>query len=321
MGVPKQKWTAEEEAALRAGVEKYGPGKWRAIQKDAKFAPCLVSRSNVDLKDKWRNMSVSGKGLGSRDKATKILASKMKQIGATHMNAMLGSETKGASILSTTSTTKEKKQLGSRYDNLILEAILSSKDPNGCNKNQIASYIEDHHPVPSNFRRLLTPKLKSLYLQGKLMKMRQNYTICEGVVFPLEEKAGKYRSRKQDVEAKLHNMDSKWQESEGKQIPRSARDSFKRNRDSGLIKLRVDVDASRFKTMTSIEAASLAAQAVAEAEAAAAAAEEAARAAEVAEAEWEAAEAAAVAAAALAAKSPRKFNKLLAVREGVAVPV
>lgn len=50
MGAPKQKWTAEEEAALRAGVEKYGPGKWRAIQKDSKFGPCLTSRSNVDLK-------------------------------------------------------------------------------------------------------------------------------------------------------------------------------------------------------------------------------------------------------------------------------
>lgn len=50
MGAPKQKWTPEEEAALRAGVEKYGPGKWRAIQKDSKFGPCLTSRSNVDLK-------------------------------------------------------------------------------------------------------------------------------------------------------------------------------------------------------------------------------------------------------------------------------
>ncbi|EFJ09838.1 hypothetical protein SELMODRAFT_49296, partial [Selaginella moellendorffii] len=59
MGAPKQKWTAEEECALRAGVEKYGPGKWRAIQRDPKFGPALVARSNVDLKDKWRNLSVS----------------------------------------------------------------------------------------------------------------------------------------------------------------------------------------------------------------------------------------------------------------------
>ncbi|KAJ7546769.1 hypothetical protein O6H91_08G053900 [Diphasiastrum complanatum] len=59
MGPLKQEWTPDEEAALRAGVEKYGPGKWRAIQKDPKFGPWLTSRSNVDLKDKWRNMNGS----------------------------------------------------------------------------------------------------------------------------------------------------------------------------------------------------------------------------------------------------------------------
>ncbi|CAI7764015.1 unnamed protein product [Closterium sp. NIES-53] len=50
MGAPKQKWTAEEEGALRAGVDKYGPGKWRAIQKDPVLGPLLTHRSNVDLK-------------------------------------------------------------------------------------------------------------------------------------------------------------------------------------------------------------------------------------------------------------------------------
>lgn len=50
MGAPKQKWTHEEEAALRTGVEKYGPGKWRAILRDPILSSCLSSRSNVDLK-------------------------------------------------------------------------------------------------------------------------------------------------------------------------------------------------------------------------------------------------------------------------------
>jgi myb proto-oncogene protein len=50
MGAPKQKWTEEEEVALRKGVERYGPGKWRAIQKDPKYGPFLTQRSNVDLK-------------------------------------------------------------------------------------------------------------------------------------------------------------------------------------------------------------------------------------------------------------------------------
>lgn len=50
MGNPKQKWTSEEEEALRAGVKKHGTGKWKDIQKDPEFNPFLSSRSNIDLK-------------------------------------------------------------------------------------------------------------------------------------------------------------------------------------------------------------------------------------------------------------------------------
>lgn len=50
MGAPKQKWTEEEEAALKAGVHKHGPGKWRTILTDPEFRDILHMRSNVDLK-------------------------------------------------------------------------------------------------------------------------------------------------------------------------------------------------------------------------------------------------------------------------------
>jgi len=50
MGAPKQKWTSEEEDALRRGVLKHGAGKWRTIQKDPEFSPVLSSRSNINLK-------------------------------------------------------------------------------------------------------------------------------------------------------------------------------------------------------------------------------------------------------------------------------
>lgn len=50
MGAPKQKWTSEEEAALKAGVVKHGVGKWRTILKDPEFSGVLYLRSNVDLK-------------------------------------------------------------------------------------------------------------------------------------------------------------------------------------------------------------------------------------------------------------------------------
>lgn len=54
MGAPKLKWTPEEEVALRAGVIKYGPGKWRTILKDPEFSGVLYLRSNVDLKVEFR---------------------------------------------------------------------------------------------------------------------------------------------------------------------------------------------------------------------------------------------------------------------------
>lgn len=49
MGAPKQKWSAEEEAALKAGVLKHGTGKWSAIAKDPAFGRILYLRSNVDI--------------------------------------------------------------------------------------------------------------------------------------------------------------------------------------------------------------------------------------------------------------------------------
>ncbi|KAE8818674.1 Telomeric repeat-binding factor 2 [Hordeum vulgare] len=82
MGEPKQKWTAEEEAALKAGIGKHGAGKWRTILKDPEFRNILCYRSNVDLKvrflgrqtlpalaaDKCRNMNVTLNASGSCDK-------------------------------------------------------------------------------------------------------------------------------------------------------------------------------------------------------------------------------------------------------------
>ncbi|KAK6227960.1 hypothetical protein SCA6_000300 [Theobroma cacao] len=64
MGNQKQKWTAEEEEALLAGVAKHGPGKWKNVLKYPDFAPHLTRRSNIALKDKWRNLSVSTSGQG-----------------------------------------------------------------------------------------------------------------------------------------------------------------------------------------------------------------------------------------------------------------
>lgn len=62
MGAPKQKWTAEEEAALKAGVIKHGAGKWRTILTDPEYSAVLRMRSNVDLKvSNFNTLAVCGK--------------------------------------------------------------------------------------------------------------------------------------------------------------------------------------------------------------------------------------------------------------------
>jgi len=55
----KQKWTDEEVDALRVGVGRFGVGRWRHIQNDPVLGAVLRSRSNVDLKDKWRNLTAA----------------------------------------------------------------------------------------------------------------------------------------------------------------------------------------------------------------------------------------------------------------------
>ena len=48
------RWSESEEAQLRAGVAELGEGEWAKILKQFSFDKC---RTNVDLKDKWRNLN------------------------------------------------------------------------------------------------------------------------------------------------------------------------------------------------------------------------------------------------------------------------
>lgn len=47
-------WTAEEEAYLREGVERFGEGNWSKILREYQFHE---HRTSVDLKDKYRNLT------------------------------------------------------------------------------------------------------------------------------------------------------------------------------------------------------------------------------------------------------------------------
>lgn len=54
---PRKKWSTEEEDTLRKGVEEFGIGDWKSIL--TKYRHTLVGRTTVNIKDKWRNMTLS----------------------------------------------------------------------------------------------------------------------------------------------------------------------------------------------------------------------------------------------------------------------
>ncbi|PHT34307.1 Telomere repeat-binding factor 1, partial [Capsicum baccatum] len=283
MGAPKQKWTSEEEAALKAGILKHGPGKWRTILKDPEFSGVLFLRSNVDLKDKWRNMTVMANGWSSREQ-TKLAVKKMKQAPKQDGSPMTDttaaeSDEEAAEARPATTSSGSPQIHGSkksmiRLDNLIMEAISSLKEPGGSNKTTIAEYIEAQYWAPPNFKRLLSGKLKYLTATGKLIKMKRRYRIV-----PTSTPSDSRRNLSVTLLDNKQRIFSK--------IDRD---------DLNMLTSQIDLELAKMKHMKPQEAAAAAAQAVAEAEAAIVEAEEADREADAAEADAEAAQAFSVAA-------------------------
>ncbi|KAG6762588.1 hypothetical protein POTOM_033098 [Populus tomentosa] len=274
MGAPKQKWTAEEEAALKAGVIKHGAGKWRTILKDPEFSGVLYLRSNVDLKDKWRNMSVMVNGYGSREKP-KLAPKRVHHVHRQDENLMSVVQSdedipdaKPLPVSSAALPVVNPKRTTVRLDNLIMEAITSLKEPGGSHKTAIASYIEEQYWPPNDFKRILSAKLKYLAANGKLIKVKRKYRIAPTSAFAERRVSPLFFEGRQRISPKIE------------------RDDF-----NILTMSQIDLDLGKMRTMTAEQAAEVAARAVAEAEAAIAVAEEAAREAETAEADAEAAQA------------------------------
>ncbi|KAF7130589.1 hypothetical protein RHSIM_Rhsim10G0099200 [Rhododendron simsii] len=300
MGAPKLKWTSEEEAALKAGVAKHGPGKWSAILKDPEFRSVLHSRSNVDLKDKWRNVNVAANGWGSRTRTrvslkshrpvvkrddekalSTVVESDAEVVDVKPLDVSSGIQENGCAKKPISreglsyfnhqfsADTIESLGLGQSLDTLILEAITKLKEPRGSSRATIALYIQEHYLAPENLERLLAVSLKLLTENGKLIKIKHQYRIAP----PSTLSNAKKDSPLLFLEGK-HKSSSKV-EKDGIQI---------------LTKSQIDAELEKMKGMTAQEAAAAAAQAVAEAETAIAEAEEAAREAEKAEADAEAAQ-------------------------------
>ncbi|KAG0548414.1 hypothetical protein BDA96_01G165100 [Sorghum bicolor] len=280
MGAPKQRWTSEEEAALRAGIARHGVGKWRTILKDPEFSSTLCYRSNVDLKDKWRNMNVIVSTSSSRDKAkTAVKRARTTPKNNEHTMAIsrvtsdiddeIVDEKHIAPLPSEAKNTSNSKKSHSRLDNIIMEAIKNLNEPTGSHRTTIANYIEEQYWPPSDFDHLLSAKLKDLSTSGKLIKVNRKYRIAPSS--PNSEGRSPKMLLLEDVQrapVKIWSDDSKT-----------------------LTRSQVDAELARMSTMTAEEASVAAAHAVAEAEAIMAEAEAAAKEAEAAEAEAQAAQA------------------------------
>ncbi|CAL5195667.1 unnamed protein product [Lathyrus oleraceus] len=175
MGNQKLKWTQEEEDALIAGIDKHGTGKWKTILVDPQFAHLLTSRSNIDLKDKWRNMNVyvnnGSQGSSSRTpkpKAAPASSTAVPQISAPSSDI----------VASDPSPIEQEVKNPPRYNAMVFDALSTLKDTNGSDLNAIASFIEQkHQQVPQNFRRALSSRLRTLVNQGKLEKVQNCYKI------------------------------------------------------------------------------------------------------------------------------------------------
>lgn len=168
MGVPKTKWSTEEEEALRRGVKKYGPGKWRLIQKDANFGAILAARSNVDLKDKWRNLFPSAKGecslaLVDTEEDQPIPASPSEELVEDS-----GAKPKYGDFSSN----------DSRFEELVLEAVAALNDRQGSSVASITKFIEGKVEVPPNFRSKVLPACLQVLLSAfKLTKVKGMFKL------------------------------------------------------------------------------------------------------------------------------------------------
>ncbi|KAJ8750948.1 hypothetical protein K2173_016129 [Erythroxylum novogranatense] len=187
MGNPKQKWTAEEEEALRAGVAKHGAGKWKNIQKDPEFNPFLFSRSNIDLKDKWRNMSISAGEKARPSKPKPVFADASAPAPAnTSSDAAAAAAVCSDLVVFTaddSSRSMNDGKVAPTYNAMIFEAIAALNQPDGADASAIVNYIERKQVLPQSFRRQLSSRLRRLVAQEKLEKVQNGYKIKKSSSF------------------------------------------------------------------------------------------------------------------------------------------
>ncbi|XP_028115194.1 peptide-N(4)-(N-acetyl-beta-glucosaminyl)asparagine amidase-like isoform X3 [Camellia sinensis] len=189
MGNQKQKWTTEEEEALRAGVAKHGTGKWKNILKDPDFALSLSQRSNIDLKDKWRNMGISTAAHSSKEK---IRIPRVKAITA-------GPLTNGQNSASASLIDDDKDgKTAPRWKKNLNYVIAFAKD--GV-YDVTKRYSRKWHEVLSR-RNITTDPILSIILSNIRRECRQSF--ASQVISALEDQD---RNEAEALERELHSKD------------------------------------------------------------------------------------------------------------------
>ncbi|KAL5728710.1 hypothetical protein ACHQM5_001760 [Ranunculus cassubicifolius] len=171
MGAPKNRWSSEEEEALRAGVARHGKGKWANIRKDPQFLNSLANRSNVDLKDKWRNM---GDKLKTPNPKALLPPPSLNAVTPSPLPAAQDASANRDIVpySSTKSSASAKNSHAHRYKHtsMIIDALTSMKDPNGSDADSIMGFIEQKYDV--NFGSTLGQKLNQLANQDRIEKVQ-----------------------------------------------------------------------------------------------------------------------------------------------------
>ncbi|KAK1363714.1 MYB transcription factor [Heracleum sosnowskyi] len=218
MGLCNLKWTSKEEASLKDAILKHGPGKWADILKDPQFRNVLRARSNVDLKDKWRNMQLAKNGEPRNSCMTVQKNVKMTSGQCAKPVALISEgcdEDKIAEPEPPSSFNEASQEGGSekltRFDACKVEDLTDVKKPSSLTKIQESCHISNdlQKPLPPlNLDKFSLENIKSVAVDEKLIESVINFLI---LVTPSRQEAVSY-SFKQGMECDSAYTNSRWAE-------------------------------------------------------------------------------------------------------------
>jgi len=174
MGPPKVRWSEEEEVALREGVQKYGIGKWKSIKTDDAYKEILWNRSNVDLKDKWRNI-LAAEGIKPIPPSKKAKNKKSEQ--AQDQPRSSGKDTGKRNRNGRANAAQNGSTSKMSTEEMITAAILALNE-DSATAEAIHEWIQKRYENLSKENlKEVNGKLKSMLTEGRLVKDGESNTF------------------------------------------------------------------------------------------------------------------------------------------------